>query len=277
MPIRTTRAADGSTHFTGCGPLTLTAGEHRISTTRIGAGPVVVDRLVLRTDQVDTATGPAGPGLDIETDADRHLSATTTLGEPFWLVLAESQNAGWQLSVRGGRSVAQAMVDGYANGWLVVPDGSGPVHVDLSWTPQRLVWIGFAITGVTILLALFVFARRRRDVAELADLARSPRPMRDGSPSPAVAVAVGLGLAVAAVAVADVEVAGLTVVALAVRLRWRRSTWPLATVAALSLGAAELFSRPSLVYTGLGILVAALAGDGLCRQPVVVTSNEAPG
>ncbi len=41
-------------------------------------------------------------------------------GSPFWLVLGQSQSAGWSATLPGGRSLGPSqLVDGYANGWYV--------------------------------------------------------------------------------------------------------------------------------------------------------------
>ena len=92
-------------------------------------------------------------------------------GTPFWLVLGESNNAGWQASVdgadativSGNRDGSSTLVDGYANGWMVAP-GSSTFDVTLEWTPQRTVWIALAISCAALVgcLALAIFARRRR-------------------------------------------------------------------------------------------------------------------
>jgi hypothetical protein len=92
-------------------------------------------------------------------------------GTPFWLVLGQSNNAGWKATVDSADAVVTSgngdgrstLVDGYANGWLVQPDRA-TFDVTLEWTPQRTVWVALAISGVA-LFACFVLAfvaRRRR-------------------------------------------------------------------------------------------------------------------
>jgi hypothetical protein len=88
---------------------------------------------------------------------------------PFWLVLGQSHSDGWEATVEGGGDLgAPVLVDGYANGWLVDPSAaaSGPITIELRWTPQRLVWIGLAVSGLAVaacvVLAVIDPGRRRR-------------------------------------------------------------------------------------------------------------------
>ena len=91
-------------------------------------------------------------------------------GVPFWLVLGESNSKGWKATVAnddasvlsGPGAGRSTLVDGYANGWLVVPD-SPSFDVALEWTPQRSVWVALAISGAALLgcVALALWPRRR--------------------------------------------------------------------------------------------------------------------
>ncbi len=281
VPVRTSRRPDGSTALIGCQPVRITAGDHRISTARIGAGRVVVDQLVLQTDPIRGTQPMPAKNLQLRVDDARHLSATVPPNSgSFWLVLAESQNPGWQLHTRGGDVKATAMVDGYANGWLIAPDGTGPVDISLSWTPQRIVWVGFAISALTVVLSLVVLVRGRRggplvSPVDVGD--RLPRPETSDPSSPVV-----IGIACVSFLVLVWFFSGLSVVAvaglaLAIRLVWTRSTIPLAIGAAGALVAAELWSRPSLVFAGLAIVVAMLMVERLRPQGVTDTRRSVPG
>ena len=88
--------------------------------------------------------------------------------KPFWLVLGESHNAGWTASANGKDLGAPQLVDGYANGWLVKPNGSAPTTISVVWTPQRTVSIAFlisllaALACVGIVITAFVRAPATR-------------------------------------------------------------------------------------------------------------------
>ena len=53
---------------------------------------------------------------------------------PFWLVLGESLNAGWEATGPGGQSLGPPqLIDGYANGWYVTPPPGGAFTVTLQF------------------------------------------------------------------------------------------------------------------------------------------------
>ena len=91
-------------------------------------------------------------------------SAARSRGTPFWLVLGESNNAGWEASVDGKNVGGSTLVNGYANGWLVHPT-AGTFSVTLRWTPQRTVWIALGVSALAFLVCLFLALRRRRGSA----------------------------------------------------------------------------------------------------------------
>ena len=91
-------------------------------------------------------------------------------GRPFWLVLGESNSAGWRATVDGHQG-SPTLVDGYANGWLVTP-ATGNFSVTLEWTPQQTVWVALAISAAALLLcvALVIVWRKRRTSIDDPDL-----------------------------------------------------------------------------------------------------------
>jgi hypothetical protein len=147
----------------------------------------------------------------------------------------------------GGR-----LVNGYANGWLVDPKGAHTVDVALTWTPQRTVWIAFAISAASMLLctvlALGLLRRRRRSQSaeptrevDEPPAFRSPFVGAGTRPRRAViaATALGAGLLGAFLInpVAGLLV-GLLVLAALLRARWRVA---LAIGAPLALGLAGFY------------------------------------
>ena len=182
-----------------CGAaLRLGHGEHRVVGTAGTTTGVDIDRLVLTSAPADDP-GPT----PLPTIRTLHRSRTSLVVEvsggdmPVWLVLGQSLNDGWSLRDAGDRDLgAPTLVDGYANGWLIVPD-HGPTTFRLRWTPQRAVWAGLYLSLAATLACLALAVRGRGDTgppvgepAEVVDPARRRRLLGSG---PAVAVGLAIG------------------------------------------------------------------------------------
>lgn len=173
-------------------PLTLTGCADRL---RLEAGPseiraaagrrtaLDIDRLVLKTPAW-SHPAPTAPGPTVTVDRARPGDVSGTVetdGSPFWLVLDESMNDGWELAVEGATVEGPRPIDAYAAGWLVTPERSGRLVVHARWAPQRAVDLGIALSAAGVLLCLVLVARGRRRLASAPPLAptletRPPRP-----------------------------------------------------------------------------------------------------
>ena len=178
----------------------VAAGTHVLTSTAGAVAGVVVDRLVWSS----TATGGPGSGLtpaatvapasprsgprvELTRTGRATMSAlVTSASRPFWLVLGQSQNAGWRATVDGRDLGASQLVDGYANGWLVQPNHH-TLTVELEWLPQRTVQRSLALSMVAVMLCLgivlFSSPHRRPGAALVGD--QSPatlvKPWHDAS------------------------------------------------------------------------------------------------
>jgi hypothetical protein len=175
------------------GGVDLSKGDHVVRSAQGTNTGIDVDGLVLGSEAhgAPMGLGPGGqlPTSVVQTDAtvgaqprvkvdDQsstkiHLTVSgARKGTPFWLVLGESNNAGWQATVDGSDAGGSTLVDGYANGWLVHPS-TGTFQVTLKWTPQEKVWIALAISALALLICL-VLAFRRAKVAPPDDEEDAP-------------------------------------------------------------------------------------------------------
>ena len=141
--------------------VTLAPGTHEVDTRSGQLTALQLDRLVLASAAGGGAGTTAGgkvtvsgapltaPKFAITHNGRTKMQVTVTGATgPFWLVLGESQNAGWQATVHGARSLGGSrLVDGFANGWRIDPGGKQTLVVDLEWMPQRKVWAALALSG----------------------------------------------------------------------------------------------------------------------------------
>jgi arabinofuranan 3-O-arabinosyltransferase len=170
------------------GPASLGPGDHVLRAAPGTTTGIDVDGAVLGSDAsgAPMSLGAGGSLANVTRSRERAAGGQPTVrvlhdgrtkqeleisgarrGVPFWLVLGESKSSGWRATVAGSRSGEPRLVDGYANGWLVVP-GATHFRVTLEWTPQRSVWVALAVSAAALVLCLVIVVwprRRRRRVA----------------------------------------------------------------------------------------------------------------
>jgi len=178
-----------------CAATTIAAGSVSIETTDARRTGLAVDRLVLGSavggaaipvgvapdatsvDQRGYRSDVAPTGASIRVVAerpDRIELEIDDLTDPSWLVLGQSYSTGWSAhSPELGTLGAPTLIEGFANGWRL-DASTGTVRVVLTWTPQRVVWIGIAVSIVGTLLCLALvllpwFRRRRTSATTNSD------------------------------------------------------------------------------------------------------------
>jgi hypothetical protein len=167
--------------------LQLGAGEHTLRTTSGQLTALELDRLVLAsapgggagstTDGRVTGLGApvTSPKLTLTHSGRTKMQVRVTgASGPFWLVLGQSQNAGWRAHVKGGSSRGGSqLVDGFANGWRIDPKGRAALVVDLEWVPQQRVYAALFLSLLAALACCVIvavgFARARRRAVALAN------------------------------------------------------------------------------------------------------------
>jgi hypothetical protein len=149
----------------------LAAGRHVLATARGKDVGFSIDRLVLASDLAPSTSAPNTPTVTVVGHGSTHVRVHVTgATQPFWLVLGQSQSAGWQAHVVHGKGLGGSqLVDGYANGWLINPTAA-TFDVAMDWTPQRQVDVALALSLAFALLCVVIVAvtwRRRMRVTAL--------------------------------------------------------------------------------------------------------------
>jgi hypothetical protein len=271
LPVRLLppEAPDDPATVEACEPVDLTAGSHRVTATSASDTGWDIDQLVLSSDADGrpAAVAPRGTPSEAAPPVRTTDESTSSVeaevdadGTPFWFVQGQSAGEGWVVEAEGASVGPRTRVDGYTNGWVLTPDGSGTVTVRLRWAPQRLVWVGMAVSLAAVVLCVIVLVRRR----PAPDPSLRARPglgwpsRTDPRSFPVVGGATALVVAAALlVATPAVAVAGgvLTVVAGTVP----RGRLALLLAAPVALIASRLLTeRPSLAWLALAVVAADL-------------------
>jgi hypothetical protein len=281
VPVRivgtAAEARSGLTMTSCAGAIALEQGSNTVRAVPGLDTGIDIDRVVLSSGATGRATPPAtlGTPLDqsgatvrvVDSSPDSYALAVQTDGTPFWLVLGESNNAGWDASASAGSVGKRQLVDGFANGWLVTPRGAGTFAMELRWTPQRLVWLGLAVSVVAALLCVvlvFLGWRRRAAMPPGADALAdqpawwSPFEYPGTTPSTRALVALAVGAAIGTAVFSRPWIGIVVGVAALVAATVARGRILLTAGAPLALAFARITRFDDLAWLAVGLLAADL-------------------
>ncbi len=232
VQVRGVLAAPDGLSVQACGDsnsVELGAGSHELRTAigRDGGG-IDIDRIVLTAPAASPGPAPAParetkvarpPAEVVSSSRTSYDVSVGAFDRPFWLTLAQSRNDGWRATVDGRSLGSPRLIDGFANGWLIDPSrASGPVTVQLEWTPQRWVWFALVASLFANLACLAIVAGSRGGGASRVPAHPQLRGRwREASPLlPLHAAAIVGAVGVFTAAVATLPVAGVAMALTAV-------------------------------------------------------------
>ena len=197
-------------------------------------------------DDLSLGTAPinaSSPSATLTVKETGELSRQVTVDnatEDFWLVLGQSYSKGWKATINGEDLGEPTLIDGFANGWKISPSSANFV-VDISWTPQKTVNAGLAISGIwfvgLVLAAVWLLIRRRYE-EPAADSSPTARQLfaRDVQWSTGAIATLGIGALVGGYLAGGLVVGALLAALAIAAVALRRSILLLAGGTIISLG-----------------------------------------
>ena len=187
----------GQLRIEACGdPLVLAEGRTLLSSGDGRRTGIDVDLVTLSSAAggaagPDTLADPPGPGPEPPATAVERTgrldwrTEVTGATEPYWVVLGQSHGPGWRATTSDGVDLGTStLINGFANGWRIDPGELGAdVTVDITWTPQRFVWIGLGASAIGVLICLVLALRRPRSRSSVHAAVESASEPPDSKPS----------------------------------------------------------------------------------------------
>ncbi|MEI8391577.1 MAG: alpha-(1-_3)-arabinofuranosyltransferase family protein [Actinomycetes bacterium] len=157
VPMSAEDSGDAQILLTACSPLTLPGGEHQLRTPTPSG--IKINNVILRS----TLSAPAQPSTIAPITQTRSTRSANIpeCSSDCWIEMPEGWNVGWSASV-GGRQLPVSVASGGGHAvWFLPATSATDIKFNASWTPQRRMWIGIAVTLMAILCSLIVLLRPR--------------------------------------------------------------------------------------------------------------------
>ena len=175
VAMRVIETKEAHVTLQACGPLLLEPGSRILETSR--DSPIVIDRITLRSSRAVPST-PATVFEVSTSRTTRDARVPECPSEQCWVESTDGWNTGWSATI-AGRAGEPSIASAAGRGtWIVTAGPSADFRSE--WTPQRVMWIGLAVSAVGMLAALVTLAtgrlRRHR-------IGREPKDATDDSPN----------------------------------------------------------------------------------------------
>jgi hypothetical protein len=195
-----------------CDPLLLEPGSRILETS--SNAPIVIDRLTLRSSRAT----PSAPAEVIDATIERTTRTALVpacASDLCWVESTDGWNTGWKATI-AGRTSEPPIASAAGRGTWVNTSRTAAVFRS-EWTPQRLMWVGIAVSLLGTVLTLLVLASRRlrgrRLGRTIPDTATStPSAVTNSRRLAGSAMAIGLMIAVFVHPIAGFVAAVVTVI-----------------------------------------------------------------
>ncbi|CAB4594248.1 unannotated protein [freshwater metagenome] len=157
IPVSAQDSGEGHVLLTSCSQVTLLSGEHQLRTSTLS--DIKIDNVILRS----TLSAPAQPSTIVPITQTRSTRSAIIpeCSSDCWIEMPEGWNAGWSASLDGRQLPASVASGGGHAVWFVPASSATDIKFTASWTPQRRMWFGIAVTMIAILCALTILLRPR--------------------------------------------------------------------------------------------------------------------
>lgn len=213
----------------------------RVTLRSSAGGLPAIGRGTLRAEVADDGRSPTVEVLEQADDAVGLRVSGARPEAPLWIALGQSFNLGWTATVDGRDLGPPALIDGFANGWLIAAPASS-FDVALEFAPQRRVDLALWFSAASALLCLGLAIRRPE--RSLAVTVSPPEPLSapsiEGPLRPSlsgpVTIALTLALGLAAALVVNPTIGAIVAVVTLASARGLVPRWVTTMIAPAAMG-----------------------------------------
>jgi len=175
VPLRVASVGGSEIRLEACEPLLLEPGSRILSTASDSS--IVIDAVTLRSSRA--VPSPPATVFEVSTSrTTRDARIPECPSERCWVESTDGWNTGWSATIAGDPTDPPIASASGRGTWIVTAGPSADFRSE--WTPQRVMWIGLAVSAVGMLAALIalVTGRLRRH-----RIGREPNDAPDDSPN----------------------------------------------------------------------------------------------
>jgi arabinofuranan 3-O-arabinosyltransferase len=161
-------------------PSRLAPGEHELVASAGATTGLQIDRVTIR-ESLSVPRSEVIAADIVSSSSRQRVVEIPPCPDGCWAVLGEGFNTAWEATVDGDDLGEPQLVDGNANGWSLEPSTRSRT-VTMSWTAQRPLSVGLALSSIAVVALLAIVVSDRRRDADDVGTEPSPRLVPIGDP-----------------------------------------------------------------------------------------------